>query len=959
MKKLLSFGIAFLALAAGTNVFAAAFGSGNLVIYRVGDGTAPLTNTGNRVFLDEYTTNGVLVQSIEIPTNYFGANSPLLASGPATSEGEITRSADGRFIVLTGYGATLGLITNASLPSVSATTAPRVIGLVDGSGKVDTTTALTNTSFLSGSALRSAASTDGTNLWTAGDQAGISYTTRGGNSATRLSSFITNTRQVNVFNNQLYFSTGAGTRGIYVVTNGLPTVTNDVFFAILSNTQSTASSPYGFAFFKLSGGADPFDTLYIADDAGGNTAGAGAVYKWSLVSGTWVSNGFVQVDRPRGIVGTNESGTVRLYITGSGSLTDSSLNRFVDTTGFNADPGGGFADFLAAPSGNKAFRGIAFTPQGSEPSVPGQISVGPILGLFSSGFQGGPFNPSTINYSLGNPGTNTINWQIIADVNWLTFSSSNGTLNAGDTNLVTVSINANANSLTGGSNYFGIITFTNTTDGLGTTTRLSRLAVNSLAVSPSAGFTTSGPPGGPFTGSTVYTITNGSSVAQDWLVAVSVNWISFSATSGTLGAFTSTNITVSINANANSLAEDIYTAAISFTNVTLGNLVTTRTVTLQVGAGFCDDFSTFNEGDLVGQGNWLQHGLINTLPIQISGGKLTWPSDQQSDNQDAVRAFPTSTSNSVFWGMNVTFTNVPLGGVSFIGGLTTSNQGTITAQGTLIGNSFLNYRWGVTNFGTGFIAIMARTTGLGATPFIIGPATLVTGTQYRVIIQTDPLGSNTTVYVNPTNSNLSGQSPYLVAAPTGTLTGTQPGVTVGAVMMSQFGSITVKSPGIAVSKMCVSTNYTSVFNSLQTAPPADPFVTWQFNYFGSTNSAASQPGADPDGDGMINTNEFLAGFNPTNNAASLRIISIANQGSDVKVTFLGANGDSSGSPGPKTNVLEFTAGVGGSYSNNFASTGQSVILSGGTGSGVVTNMVDPGGATNVPSRYYRVRVLAP
>jgi hypothetical protein len=60
-------------------------------------------------------------------------------------------------------------------------------------------------------------------------------------------------------------------------------------------------------------------------------------------------------------------------------------------------------------------------------------------------------------------------------------------------------------------------------------------------------------------------------------------------------------------------------------------------------------------------------------------------------------------------------------------------------------------------------------------------------------------------------------------------------------------------------------------------------------------------------------------------------------------------------------VLEFTVGAAdGSYStNNFASTGQTNILSGGTGLGTVTNMTDFGGATNVPSRFYRVRVLLP
>jgi PKD repeat protein len=142
-----------------------------------------------------------------------------------------------------------------------------------------------------------------------------------------------------------------------------------------------------------------------------------------------------------------------------------------------------------------------------------------------------------------------------------------------------------------------------------------------------------------------------------------------------------------------------------------------------------------------------------------------------------------------------------------------------------------------------------------------------------------------------------------------------------------------------------------------------PLQAWQWQYFGCTNCAQAQPDADPSGTGMSNTNKFLAGFNPTNSAAYLHIISIApTNTTDINVVYLGANGDSTWSPGvaSRTNVLEFTAGTAsGGYSNNFASTGQTNILSGGTGTGIVINMVDPGGATNTPSRYYRVRVLLP
>ncbi|MGD0651614.1 MAG: PKD domain-containing protein, partial [Verrucomicrobiia bacterium] len=137
---------------------------------------------------------------------------------------------------------------------------------------------------------------------------------------------------------------------------------------------------------------------------------------------------------------------------------------------------------------------------------------------------------------------------------------------------------------------------------------------------------------------------------------------------------------------------------------------------------------------------------------------------------------------------------------------------------------------------------------------------------------------------------------------------------------------------------------------------------WQQQYFNCIGCAQAAANADPDGDGMSNTNEFLAGFNATNSAAYLHIISIARTNNDMRVTYLGANGDSTypGGPASRTNVLEFTTGTAnGSYTNNFVNTGQTNVLSGGTGLGVITNMVEVGGATNAPARYYRVRVLVP
>ncbi len=175
--------------------------------------------------------------------------------------------------------------------------------------------------------------------------------------------------------------------------------------------------------------------------------------------------------------------------------------------------------------------------------------------------------------------------------------------------------------------------------------------------------------------------------------------------------------------------------------------------------------------------------------------------------------------------------------------------------------------------------------------------------------------------------------------------------------LTPAGTLTVGSTPNPSLTYVIDTNTAGSVILQVTGAGGDPYTTWATFYGLSGGNAAG--GADPDGDGMINTNEFLAGFNPTNSAAYLRVISVTRSGNDIVVTYLGANGDSNGSPGPKTNILEFTAGVAGNYSNNFTSAGVTNILSGGNGSGVVTNMVDVGGATNSPARYYRVRVLLP
>jgi uncharacterized repeat protein (TIGR01451 family) len=183
-------------------------------------------------------------------------------------------------------------------------------------------------------------------------------------------------------------------------------------------------------------------------------------------------------------------------------------------------------------------------------------------------------------------------------------------------------------------------------------------------------------------------------------------------------------------------------------------------------------------------------------------------------------------------------------------------------------------------------------------------------------------------------------------------------------------SINANANGLAAGSYSDTVSFTNATNGAGNTTRAisltvlAPFQGWQNYYWaGGASNPNAAPDLDPYGKGISNTNQFLAGFNPTNTAAYPRIINIiVTTNNDVTVTYLGANGDNSYSGGPafRTNVLEYTGGTAdGSYMNNFASTGQTNVLSGGTGLGIITNMTDNSGATNVPSRYYRVRVLVP
>lgn len=117
------------------------------------------------------------------------------------------------------------------------------------------------------------------------------------------------------------------------------------------------------------------------------------------------------------------------------------------------------------------------------------LQVSPAGNLISSGKTGGPFNPSSQNYTLHNGGDSNLNWSVNHTAGWVTVSPTNGTLAPSTSTNVTVSINATANGLSVGS-YSDTVLFTNTTNGAGSATRSVSLTVDAtFAVIATNGWT--------------------------------------------------------------------------------------------------------------------------------------------------------------------------------------------------------------------------------------------------------------------------------------------------------------------------------------------------------------------------------------------------------------------------------------------------------------------------------------
>jgi uncharacterized repeat protein (TIGR01451 family) len=354
------------------------FTPGNLVVYRVGTGSGSLVNTGNPVFLDEFTPSGTLVQSIALPTVVNGEQKRLVASGTAASEGQMTLSTDGRFLILPGYDATPPHAS--SLTGTASSAVNRVIGRVDAAGVIDTRTALTDA--FDANNFRGACSDTGLRFWVAGNGSSTTGGVRfvqapGATTSTQLSTTNNNLRQPAIFAGQLHVSSGNGsTVRLGTVGAGLPATGGQTLASLPGYPVNL--SPNAFVLLDLQTSVAGLDTLYIADD---NTT-LGGLLKYSFDGTTWTARGSAgaAADLYRGLTAVKQGADVILYAVrkgGGGATGGGEVVTLTDSSGSTGSLSG-TPFLLATAASNTAFRGIAFAPQRADLTTGVSGPAGPL-----------------------------------------------------------------------------------------------------------------------------------------------------------------------------------------------------------------------------------------------------------------------------------------------------------------------------------------------------------------------------------------------------------------------------------------------------------------------------------------------------------------------------------------------------------------------------------------------------
>jgi hypothetical protein len=233
---------------------------------------------------------------------------------------------------------------------------------------------------------------------------------------------------------------------------------------------------------------------------------------------------------------------------------------------------------------------------------------------------------------------------------------------------------------------------------------------------------------------------------------------------------------------------------------------------------FNENFSQFTSGDLVGQNGWAQLGSSTALPLQVAGGQVVMTGGLAAEAQDAWRSLgtqvqpPATGTSPLYIGLSLTVDQATSAGKNpsyFLG----------MSPGNLDGSGFVNLRLSTTNdlaSGPDSFRFVARVTGQSGAPWSIGEIR-THGLQYKVIMEANLVEGTQNdflrLFVNPTGTDVSAETPDLVATLTSGGNGTDP-TGLGAFILSQFGSSSTESTGVRIGQVVVGDNFAEVVTAV-------------------------------------------------------------------------------------------------------------------------------------------------
>lgn len=335
------------------------FTEGNIVLLRVGDeeygGNYAGSNYNCPLFLDEYSiigTTATLAQTVALPIADNGINKRIVAPGNSSNEGLMSRSADGKYLLIPGY---VGNVSDKNIVATtkvynSPSTVERVIAVVDYQKSINTSN--TYTGIYENNNFRSVTSYDASSFWGVGGGSNTSVQYLSSATATIGGS---NLLQARSFKNKLYVT---GKTELYDI--------NDK-----ANTNQAATSSNA-NYTKVATGLTNVQSFCIADQAGETVmyilevGTPFIVKKYALISGVWTAKG--SVNGPTGSKGLAieskvvNSNNVELYIVSNTSTSQTDVYQLLDVSGYSGNMTANTPTNILSVTSDYSYRGIALAP---------------------------------------------------------------------------------------------------------------------------------------------------------------------------------------------------------------------------------------------------------------------------------------------------------------------------------------------------------------------------------------------------------------------------------------------------------------------------------------------------------------------------------------------------------------------------------------------------------------------